>query len=77
MTLGEYANSSARSMDMFTEETRVAFGDLTKTYEASAYGRCVPTEDEIVPFVAYYLSFWKAARTHLGNLRYFFRSFRL
>jgi hypothetical protein len=77
MTLGEYAKGSARAMDMLTEETRVAFGELTETYEACAYGRCVPSEDEVLPFVAFYLSFWKAARTHLGNLRYFFKSFRL
>jgi hypothetical protein len=77
MTLSEYAASSARSMDMLTEETRVGFDDLTQTYQACVYGRYVPNEDEIVPFVAYYVSFWKAARTHLGNLRYFFKSFRL
>jgi hypothetical protein len=77
MTLGEYATNAARSMDMLSTETRVSFEELTQTYEACAYGRYVPTEDEILPFVAYYLSFWKAARTHLGNLRYFFRSFRL
>lgn len=77
MTLADFAVSSARSMDMLTEETRVAFGDLTKTYQACVYGRREPTEDEVVPFVAYYLSFWKAVRTHLGNLRYFFTSFRL
>jgi hypothetical protein len=77
MTLREYAAGSARSMDMLTEETRVAFDELTRAYEACAYGRCEPSEDEVVPFVAYYLSFWKAARTHLGSLRYFFKSFWL
>jgi hypothetical protein len=77
MTLSEYAANSARSMDMLTEETRVAFADLTRGYEACAYGRRVPREDDVVPFVAYYLTFWKAARTHLGPLRYFFKSFRL
>ncbi|MDR3136554.1 MAG: DUF4129 domain-containing protein [Coriobacteriales bacterium] len=77
MTLSEYAANSARSMDMLTEETRVTFAHLTKRYEACAYGRSVPTEDDVVPFVAYYLAFWKAARTHLGNLKYFFKSFRL
>lgn len=77
MTLAEYAANSARSMDMLTEETRVAFADLTRSYEACAYGHFVPTEDDVVPFVAYYLAFWKAARTHLGTLKYFFKSFRL
>jgi hypothetical protein len=77
MTLGEYASSSARAMDMLTEETQVAFTNLTAGYEACAYGRYAPSEDDVVPYVAYYLSFWRAARTHLGSLRYFFRSFRL
>jgi ABC-type multidrug transport system fused ATPase/permease subunit len=77
MTLSEYAKNSARSMDMLTEETRVAFSELTEGYEAVSYGKCEPTEAEVVPFVAYYLGFWKAARTHLGNLRYFFKAFWL
>jgi hypothetical protein len=77
MTLGEYATTSARKMDMLTEETRVSFAKLTATYEACVYGRREPTEDEVVPFVAFYLSFWKAARTHLGTFKYFFKSFRL
>lgn len=76
-TLSEFSASSARSMDMLTEETRVPFDELTRTYQACVYGRREPTDDEVVPFVAYYLSFWKAVRTHLGNLKYFFKSFRL
>lgn len=77
MTLAEFAESSTRSMDMLTEETRVPFDALTKTYCACAYGDYVPTEDEIVPFVAYYLGFWQAARAQLGNIKYFIKSFRL
>lgn len=77
MTLAEYAETSKRSMDMLTEETQVAFDGLTATYCACVYGNHVPTEDEVVPFAAYYLRFWKAACTQLGNFKYFFRSFRL
>ena len=77
MTLAEYARSSARAMDMLTEETRVGFDNLTATYRACVYGNYVPTEDEIVPFAAYYMRFWKAARTQLGNFKYFFKSFWL
>lgn len=77
MTLAEFSANSARSMDMLTEETRVEFDRLTRTYQACAYGGLEPAEDDVVPFVAYYLSFWKAVRTHLGNLKYFFKSFRL
>jgi hypothetical protein len=77
MTLGEWAQTSARAMDMLCAETQVAFSELTKTYEACVYGRYVPSEDEVLPFVGYYIKFWKAARTHLGNVRYFFKAFRL
>ena len=77
LTLAEYASSSARQMDMLTEETRVAFTDITQTYERCAYGKLEPSEEDVAPLVEYYLWFWKAARTQLGNFRYFFKSFRL
>ena len=77
MTLREFASSSSRSMDMLTEEVGVSFQALTETYIACVYGDYEPTEDDVVPFVSYYLRFWKAARAYLGNFRYFFKSFRL
>ena len=77
MTLREYAATAARQMDIMTEETEVSFISLTETYVACVYGDYEPTEDDVVPFAAYYLRFWKAARSHLGNLKYFFKSFRL
>ncbi len=77
MTLTEYAETSRRNMEMLTEETRVPFDEITETYTACTYGEYEPDEEEIVPLVAYYLGFWKAARTQLGNIRYFFKSFRL
>lgn len=77
MTLMEFAATSQRNMDMITEETRVSFDALTQLYTKCDYGQHEPTEEEILPFVTYYLGFWKAARTQLGGVRYFFRSFRL
>ncbi len=77
MTLTEYAASSARAMDMMTEETRVPFAAMTEVYVDCVYGDKTPTQDDAVLFSAYYLRFWKAARAQLGNLKYFFRSFRL
>ena len=77
MTLIEFAQTSQRPMDMITEETGVPFVTLTRTYISCVYGGYEPTESDVVPFAAYYLRFWKAARTHLGNLKYFFASFRL
>ncbi len=76
-TLSEFAVRTERQMDMITEETQVGFGTITHAYEACAYGRHEPSEDEVVPLVAYYLRLWKAARVHLGPFKYFFRSFRL
>lgn len=77
MTLTQWAESSAHSMQMLTEVTRVPFTVPTAVYSACVYGDHEPSEDEVAPVVAYYLGFWKAARVQLGNFRYFFKSFRL
>lgn len=76
-TLSEFATSSARQMDMLVSETGVPFGEVTQTYLDCAYGREEPDEEKLVPLVAFYLGFWKGARVHLGNMKYFFKSFRL
>lgn len=77
-TMGEWSFGNARRMDIFTEESGVSFGTLTSAYaECCAYGRREPTDTEITQATAFYLSFWKAARAYLGNIRYFFKSFRL
>ncbi len=76
-TLSEFARAQATRMAIFDAEAGASFVDLTHTYEQLTFGSRVPTDDEIVPFVAYYLSFWKAARAYLGNFKYFFKSFRL
>lgn len=76
-TLSEFAGTNVRRMDIITEETRVPFTDITEVYQACAFGKEEPTEDDVVLLSSYYLSFWKGARSHLGNFRYFFKSFRL
>jgi len=76
-TLSEFASSSARQMDMLVSETGVPFVEVTQTYLDCAYGKEEPDEERLVPLVAFYLGFWKGARIHLGNLKYFFKSFRL
>lgn len=76
-TLSSWSEASARNMEGLRDETKVPFDVLTKTYVRCAYGCYEPSEDEVVPFVAFYEGFWKAARVHLGNLKYFFKSFRL
>lgn len=83
MTLSEWAVTSRRSLDVLDEVTGVTFAELTAIYVAADYdvaadmGTHEPTEDDVVLFAAYYLGFWKAAREHLGNFKYFFTSFRL
>lgn len=76
-TLAEFTRDTRINMEQIRLETRVPFSVLTDTYLKVAYGAYVPTEEEVAVFVAYYLRFWKAARSYLGNFRYFFRSFRL
>lgn len=76
-TVSEWSWSSRRSMDVLDEVAGVPFDKLTETYIACDYGKYEPTEEDVVPFVAYYLGFWQAAREQLGNFKYFFKSFRL
>lgn len=76
-TLAEYARDSKQGMEPIRLETRVPFSYLTEVYAKVAYADYQPTEDELAAFVGYYLRFWKAVRRYLGNVRYFFKSFRL
>lgn len=76
-SLREFAASSARQMDTLTSVTRVPFTRMTEAYIAAVYSGQEPAEEEVVLMTAYYLRFWRAARAHLGNLKYFFASFRL
>ena len=76
-TLEEFSSNAKRSMGQMRLEIRVPFEALTDVYQKVTYGAYEPTEEEVVLFVAFYERFWKAARKQLGNVRYFFRSFKL
>ena len=77
-TLSEWSRGSARRMDTVCESTGVSFEDCTATYcECAAYGQREPSQEEVDRLVAFYDGFWRGARAHLGNVRYFFKSFRL
>lgn len=76
-TLSEFSESSARQMDMIAHETGVPFSEITDTCQRCSYGRSDPPDDDLVPLAAFYQGFWKGARTHLGNWKYFLKSFRL
>ena len=77
MTLAEFSRNNARRMDGLRDETKVPFSECTAVYERCAYGNVEPTDEECVVLVAWCSSFWRAARAHLGSVRYFFKSFRL
>lgn len=78
MTLAEFARNEERRLDVFTSETGVSFTAATEAYcKCSAYGREPVTQDDVACVAAWYDNLWRAARAYLGNIRYFFKSFRL
>ncbi|MGI6032754.1 MAG: hypothetical protein ACOX69_04995 [Coriobacteriales bacterium] len=76
-TLSEYAVASEDSMRVITSESKTTMPVVTGTYESCTYGKVEPKEEDVAPLVAMYKSFWKGARKYLGNIKYFFKSFRL
>ena len=77
VTLTEYASRSAAHMEAITAETGVALPAITQVYVRTAYGSAAPEDDDVESLVAFYRGFWKGARRHLGNIGYFFKSFKL
>ena len=73
----EYAADTAGLRERFDERAGVPFANLTATYTRVVFGDDDVTQEEADGFAAYYKSFWKASRQHLGSLKYFFKSFRL
>lgn len=76
-TLSEFSGNASLRLSQFDNEASVSFAALTKRFEACLYGKAEATKEDVVPFVSYYLSFWKAARELLGPVKYFWKSFRL
>lgn len=76
-TLADYALANAATMEQFDAMSGVAFADLTADYASVAYGGHELGQDAADRAGAYYSSFWKACRQKIGNLKYFFKSFRL
>lgn len=77
VTLGEFARNNVFSMIALRDVTKVPFSECTEVYERVSYGGQQPSDEDCVLLVAWCSMFWKAARAQLGNLRYFFKSFRL
>lgn len=76
-TLSEFSSNTSVRLASFDEQAKVPFSQLTETFEACAYGNAQPAREDVVPFAAYYLGFFKAARQQLGAWKYFWKSFRL
>lgn len=76
-TLLDFAESTAATLGRIDAVTGVKFANLTKTYVGVVYGEEAVKEQQIEEFKRYYEGFWKASRSYLGNVKYFFKSFRL
>ncbi len=76
-TVEEYANRNADAFRYFDTESGVEFQELSAIYAARVYGDKDVSDEQADLFARYYRSFWKAARRKLGNVQYFFKSFRI
>ena len=76
-TMLEFGVSSAGAMHWYNEESKENFADLCASYTTMAYGTRPVTDGDVSAIETFYTSFWKAARKQLGNVKYFFKSFRL
>jgi hypothetical protein len=76
-TMLEFAKSVESTIYPFENASGVKFADLAQSYTKLAYGIKPVSEQDISNIEAFYKSFWRAARKYLGNVKYFFTSFRL
>ena len=76
-TLAEFAANNDESLREFREESGVAYSTVALAYETSVYGDVPLLQSQADDAAAFYKGFWKAARKKLGNVKYFFKSFRL
>ena len=73
----EYAAGVNESMRYFNAAAGVDFKEIAGLYSAVAYGDREIGDDDLNLFARYYKAFWKGARKHLGNVKYFLKSFKL
>ncbi len=76
-TMREFAVSSATAVRYQDEVAGVKFADLANSYSDMTYGNRDVSDEDVSKIQKYYSSFWKGCRKQLGNIRYFFKSFRL
>ncbi len=76
-TIREFGVSSETAMRHHNSESGVEFKDLAGCYSGMVYGNRRADEEHVSKIEKFYRSFWKACRKQLGNIRYFFKSFRL
>ncbi len=76
-TMIEFGASADTAVEAFNTAAGVKLSELAGSYSALVYGKGTLSEDAIDHIEAYYNAFYKAAREYLGNVKYFFKSFRL
>lgn len=76
-TLLEFGASADTVVEPFNTQSGVKLSELAANYSAVVYGKGTLQEGAVEDIEAYYTSFYKAARDYLGNVKYFFKSFRL
>ena len=77
VTLIEFARNNEATLAAFRECSGIGFDELTAVYVGVTYGKRPALASEALLFARFYEGFWKAARKKLGNVKYFFKSFRL
>lgn len=76
-TMREFGTSSAAALRCYDSEAGVPFKDIAEGYSNMTYGNRSVEASDVAKIESYYKGFWKACRRQLGNVKYFFKSFRL
>ena len=76
-TMLEFGTSSEAAMYYYNKQSGIEFKDLATSYATMVYGVTPVSDEDVSKMESFYTGFWKAARKQLGNVKYFFTSFRL
>lgn len=76
-TVVEFAVNNSKQLSSFDSVAGCSLASIARSYERIVYGKAAASADEAALCIKYYRGFWKAAREYLGNVKYFFKSFRL
>ncbi len=76
-TMNEFGVSADTALEAFNNTAGVKFSSLAVCYSELTYGKGNVNEQSVDDIEHFYSGFYKAAREQLGNVKYFFKSFRL